>query len=122
MPYVYSTLTGDQIYQLYAPKIDFKKIPKPKRKVFIAGGSNVIDKHMHTPRGVVTEVSADELNVLEQVKGFQRHRSRGFITVDDKSAPPEKVAKSMTPKDKSAQLEDSDFEKDKKPIVNKDDG
>ena len=120
MPYVYSTLTADQNYCLYDPKIDFRKIPKASREVFVAGGSNVINQKMDTPRGVATLVTDEQLKVLEQIKGFQRHKERGFISVDSKNTDAEKVAKNMTPRDKSAQLEGKDYKPGKQPVVNTD--
>ena len=122
MPYVYSTLTGDQEYALYPPPkdIDFKGIPKPLKTVVVYGGSNVINKNMVTPRGVVTHVTDEQLKTLEQIKAFQKHRTRNFISVDKSKHDPEKVAKDMQPRDSSAQLEEKDFDPDKKPVVNVD--
>ena len=120
MPYIYSTLTNDQDYAVYPTEIDYKKIPKPLRVFHVAGGSNVINKNLITPRGVATHITADDLKVLEKVGGFQRHKKRGFLTVDmkDKAEDAESVAKDMTHRDKSAQLEDGDFDPDKKPKIN----
>ena len=75
---------------------------------------------MLTPKGVATLVTDEQLKTLEQIKAFQKHQEEGFITVDKSKHDPEKVAKDMTGKDKSAQLDDDDFKPDKKPIVNVD--
>ena len=120
MPYVYSTLTADQNYALYPKDLDFKKIPKPARTFFIAGGANVINKRMITPRGVATQVGAEELKALETIKAFQDHKEGGFIKVDATKTDADRVAKDMTARDKSAQLEEKDFKADKKPKVNTD--
>ena len=118
MPYVYSTLTADQQYTLYPKDLDFKKIPKPERTFFIAGGANVINKNLITPRGAATLVSADDLKVLETIQAFRDHKKDGFITVDTAKADADLVAKNMTARDKSAQLEEKDFKAEKKPKVN----
>jgi len=120
MPYIYSTLTADQDYALYPNEIDFKKIPKPLRVFRVYGGANVISKKMITPRGVATHIKAEDLKVLEKVKAFQKHIDGGFISVDakDKAEDAEAVARNMERRDKSAQLEDEDFDPKKRPKLN----
>ena len=115
MAYIYSTLTADQEYTVYPP-FDPKQIPKPNRKILIYGGANVINRNLITPRGVSTTVSDEELKILETIPSFKRHLERGFLTVDRNRADADKVAKDMTPRDKSAQMEDKDFEN--KPVTN----
>ena len=125
MAYIYSTLTGDQEYAVYPPpdQIDFKRIPKPIRTILVYGGANVINKNFLTLRGVATHVTEEDLKALEQVKAFQRHRDRGFITVEKTRQDPEKVAQAgMASRDSSAQLEDKDFADNKKPKLAADDG
>ena len=117
MPYVYSTLTADQQYTLYPADADPRQIPTGLHSVFIAGGANVINNHMITPRGMVTEVSKEQLEILEKIPAFVNHREAGFITVEKTMQAPDEVAQDMTPKDESSQLVDSDFEN--KPKVNK---
>ena len=119
MPYIYSTLTGDQEYALYEPAkdMDFRRIPKPLKTVLIYGGANVLDKRFCTPKGVATHVTDDDLKILEQIKAFQKHKKDGFVTVDKAKHDAEKVAKDMSERDRSAQLEDRDFETKKKPVV-----
>ena len=115
MPYVYSTLTADQDYTVYPP-FNPQKIPKPERVIRVYGGANVINRNLITPRGVSTTVSDEELKILETIPSFNRHLKRGFLTVDKKRSDADKVAKDMNPRDKSAQLEDKDFEN--KPVTN----
>lgn len=119
MPYVYSTLTADQNYTLYPADADPRQIPKALQTVFIAGGANVVDNHsMVTPRGVVTEVSDEQMKVLEKIPAFDKHRKAGFISIDKIMNAPDEVAKDMTPQDESSQLVDDDFEN--KPVTNTD--
>jgi hypothetical protein len=78
-------------------------------KVTIQGGHGVSDKHMFTPKGVVTKVSDRDLELLLENKSFQRHMDRGFITYDKKNVSAEKKAKDMAEKDGSSPLTPKDF-------------
>ena len=120
MPYVYSTLSSDHDYAIYDEDRDPAKVAiiKPIKTFHIKGKANVMDKKAFvTPKGVVTSISTEDLKILETNKAFQRHKDRGFITVESKSEHADKVARNTTPKDNSAQLVASDFEN--KPILNK---
>lgn len=120
MPYVYSTLSSDQTYCQYQKKLDPKKIPQILERIFINGKANVVNKNTFiTPKGVVTEITDEQLKILETIPAFKNHKEAGFIKVDTSQTDPEKVAKAdMTAKDKSAQLVESDFDPKRKPIVN----
>lgn len=105
--YIYSTLTGSQAYQCY--KRGGADLPIVDKTIVVAGGANVADEHFITPRGVVTTVSDEDFALLEQNPVFQLHKSNGFIVVEDKEAPVEKVASDMEARDESAPLTDNDF-------------
>ena len=109
MPSVISTASADCWYdtKTFNPNKDMWKRDKG---VVIKGGANMGGKGLITPKGVVTHVTEEELEFLETVPAFQRHKAKGHITVV-KSAKPdvEKVTAGMTKKDKSAPLTDSDF-------------
>ena len=120
MPYVYSTLTADQVYPVYERGRDPKQLPKETKRFFVNGLCNVLNpKTMMTPRGAVTQFTAEELKELEKIGAFQRHKEAGYLTVETTREDPAKVAKNMTAKDASAQLTDSDFEDGKEPKTNK---
>jgi len=113
--YVYSTGTCSGIYTLYE-NTDPNSLPIVKRrpdgshiKITIQGGHGVSNKHFITPRGVMTKVSDDDMNILLENKSFQRHVKAGFITYDKKNVAPEKKAASMKEKDGSAPLTPQDF-------------
>ncbi len=113
MPYVYSTGTCSAYYCLYDNNIG-GNVAVLKKKVLIHGGHGVasdkIASHMiHTPKGVVTNVSDEDFNFLLENKSFQRHIKSGFITHDPKKIKAEKMAVNMTEKDKSAPLTPKDF-------------
>ncbi|POP42331.1 hypothetical protein CHU32_03595 [Superficieibacter electus] len=112
--YVYSTLTGSQAYHIY--RNGGADLPLVDRVVMVAGGANVADKHFVTPKGVVTPITADELELLEKNPVFAVHKANGFITVEEKAIPVEKVVSDLEARDESAPLTDSDFiAKDQKP-------
>lgn len=70
------------------------------KAIIIKGGANVAfsasNKTQRNTKWAVTEVNAEELEILKAHKGFMRRVSRGFITIDQ--VPEELKA------DKSAQL------------------
>lgn len=108
MQYVYSTLTCDNDYAEWQKNGDQQSILHTVR---INGGHGLMNKHMITPLGVVTEVSDEDLAFLERNSAFQQHVANGFITVEKKKAETEKVAASMKRRDKSSQIVPSDYEK-----------
>ena len=117
MPYVYSTLSADNTYALYdnaggagGPQVQIAGVT-------IRGGSSVMQSGanvpggLYTPFGVRTEVTDQQLDILESNTEFQNHVKRGFITVSNRKTQAEKVASSeMTKKDDAAQLVQSDYE------------
>lgn len=114
--YVYSTASCDNSYAIYEPLKNGDSIHKVKKvngkplKMLIKGGSNVADKNLVTPYGVVTEVESDLFEALEQNSAFQRHIKNGYIAVSKTRKEKEKVvAKDMEKKDKSAPKTDDDF-------------
>lgn len=96
--YVYSTLSSDVTYN----KKD--KHGNIEATVTVAGKANIPNRHMLTSKGITTEVSEAELDLLNANRVFQLHKKNGFITVEDKKHDAEKVADSMNNMDKSAPL------------------
>jgi hypothetical protein len=117
MPYVYSTATcsGTYVeYQKSPPISENKSSPghnKILRKVVINGGHGVATKSLHTPLGVVTQVSNEDLDFLLKNQSFQRHVAAGFLSYDKKKVEPEKKIQNMAQKDGSSPLTPKDFEK-----------
>lgn len=109
--YVYSTLSADNIYAAYVPGGADLPMVDRERQVFIKGGSNVADKRLVTPRGVVTEVSSEELDALKENTVFQMHVANGYVTFSDHKEDPEKVigAEGLEGRDASSPLEPGDF-------------
>jgi len=117
MPYVYSTLSCDNEYRGY--KKGGGDIPQVEAHVLIKGGAGIANRNIITPRGVATEVTKEELIILEANEQFQLHVKNGFIMVESKRSEADEVAKNMTKKDKSAPATPDDYTGEKSPIVNK---
>lgn len=118
MPYIFSTLSTNQLYTKYH-KSENNDLARVDRTVLVKGGANVADKHFITPRGVVTEVSDEDCALLKETPLFKMHVENGYLTVEEKSANVDKVVDNMTAADKSAPLTPQSFEvEDKAPPVN----
>lgn len=119
MYYVYSTATNSGSYVEYEKNASNElSIPKkwPNGKpmvVTIKGGHGLSDKHFVTPKGVVTQVTDEEMEWLKTNPAFLRHMDRGFISYDKKKVAPEKKARDMEQKDNCAPLTPKDYEKAK---------
>lgn len=98
--YVFSTLVSDQRY------VDWSKgasdLPIEGQSVFIKGGTGVANDRFVTPLGVMTEVDDEQMKLLSSNEMFKLHKANGFITVQEKSADPEKVAADMSLSDPSS--------------------
>lgn len=112
--FVYSTLSTSMTYANYRNSATAENdMPQIESRVEIKGGAGVskagIDR-VYTPRGVVTEVTADELRQLHQNELFKRHLANRYITVDEMEVHPEvAVAKGMNQRDNSSQIVPEDF-------------
>lgn len=114
--YVFSTLSTDMTYTHWLPPADGegRALAVEGKQIFIQGGANVAQKAKNssdiwTPLGRVTEVSDEDLALLEQNHVFKIHKTNGFIKVQKKSADVEKVVADMSRADKSRPLTESDF-------------
>ena len=112
MPYIYSTMTCGTTFAVYAPKTDPNSLSRVVKRIEIKGGHGLKNPQaIDTPIGVVTKVTDEELELLEQMVAFRQQVESGFLVVDKKQSDPEKKAASMNPKDNSAPLTPKDFEK-----------
>lgn len=113
MPYIYSTLTCDNLY------VDFQfvenaYIRKGKKQVLIKGGANLPKegmKNIITPLGAVTEVSDSDLEFLENNIPFMDHVNKGFIKIDKSKVKIKEAVKNMQEKDDSSPKKLKDLEK-----------
>ena len=107
MPYVYSTATSDIKYCAYHPGPETQASAKLKKTVLVRGGANLapLTGRLITPRGVVTQVSDEDLEFLLQNEAFIRHQKAGHMHVDKAAKEPDKVAAAgMNPQDLSAPI------------------
>ena len=111
--YVFSTLTSSVEYRNHVQ--GGADLPLVDKSVLIVGGTNIPDKHLVTPFGVMTKVSAENFSWLQGNELFKLHQKNGYITVREKAADPEKVATDMKTRDESAPLVDADFKEGEKP-------
>ncbi len=100
--YIYSTLTCDNAYTLYEPSVN--DIKRPSRVITVKGGSNVADKRLVTPNGVITPVSEADYEILKNNREFQNHVDRGYVKINRLKTDPEKIARDLEEKDKSAPI------------------
>lgn len=105
--YVFSTLANDQNYAVWVA--GGGDIPIQERLIFVAGGTGVANDRIVTPLGTATEISVDDIELLEANYVFKLHRENGFVQIQRTKADPEKVAADMNLKDESAPLTPSDF-------------
>lgn len=76
-----------------------------RKSVRIKGGANVKDRYsLATPSGMVTEVTDEELEFLQNNEAFKRHVENGFMKVMDH----ERLdIGDMNKRDGAAQIDDS---------------
>lgn len=113
--YVFSTLTAPVNYQTFEKSGN--DLPMVTGSILINGGSNIPDKNLVTPIGVMTRVTEEQFSLLAANPVFNKHMENGYISIQDKPADPEKVASDMNSRDESAPLRDADF--DEKEAANK---
>ena len=111
MPHIASTLTADNRYTEY--RDGGADMPVDHMEVLVKGGIGVMDRRFVTPTGAtLTEVSDEELAMLERNNLFKLHKSNGFVKILSKKADGDKVAGDMITRDNSAPLTPSHY-KDK---------
>ncbi len=113
MPYyIYSTISNDVKYCIYSEKPEDlrKDLSVPIHEFLINGKANIANKHLITPRGVMTKISDDDFSILKENATFQRHVKNGFIAFEKKEFAIDRVIKDMKPKDNSAPITPAFYE------------
>lgn len=109
--HVYSTLTADQIYTVWAKAKGNDPLAHAEKRFFVKGGANLADKRLITPRGVLTTFSASDFADLKTIQAFKDHERNGFISWSESKADPEKVvADGMVSRDESAPMNPGDYD------------
>lgn len=115
--YVCSKLASDNAYTTWHPvSKSANDLPRKDRQVLIKGGSGVINKQLVTPHGIVTSITADELDLLRKnCPAFVRHEKAGFLKVLEKNPSPDDIAflAADMPDDKSKQATENSVKKKK---------
>ncbi|KAG0013624.1 hypothetical protein BGZ81_000921, partial [Podila clonocystis] len=106
-------MTSSTDYRVWMPSGN--DLPTAGRSIVIKGGTGIATKELITPYGMVTEVSDEDLALLEEQEAFQRHIERGFIRVERTKIDPEKIAANMASRDGSSPLVPQDFPQKKQP-------
>ena len=117
---ILSTLTAPQDVVL-TKKTDNGALSVVKT-ITLKGGANVIDRRtLVTPQGVITELSDDDFDLLEQTAFYKRMKSRGFLRpVETKDTAEDTKKAGMERKDNSAQKTEEDFpDEETKPVSSK---
>lgn len=109
--YIYSTLSTDMKYTEYQDPIKGQKVSIVKHSVLVHGRAGVADKHLITPRGVMTKVSDEDFAMLSNNALFKLHTENGYIKFEKKAAEVDKVVVDMKARDVSAPITPEFYEK-----------
>lgn len=113
MNYVYSTLATNMGYTHYEPGADKGALPREIKTIHIKGGASVAQKSgssdVWTPLGFATQISDDDLGLLEQNEVFALHKKNGYIKVEKKNKEVEKAVADMNRVDNSSPKVEADF-------------
>lgn len=112
MAYIISKLSADTDYVVYGDVTGGKKVIL--KHILIKGGAGVTDrKTLLVPGGFATEVSEEDLELLEKNPVFQIHKKNGHISVMHKAGKYEAQDKAENAEDlqtdKSRQQTPEDF-------------
>lgn len=100
--YVYSTLASDVNYTNYEK--GGGDLPVELPAVHVKGGAGVANDRLITPRGVVTEVTEEQVQYLRENTVFQLHEANGFVQISDAKVDGDVAAADMTGRDNSAPI------------------
>lgn len=107
--YVYSKMSAPVDFNIFVK--GGADMPIKQGKITIHGGAGVANKNLITPNGVVTEVTDEELEILNAHELFVQFKANGFISVEKKKVEVEKVVADMGDKtDPSAPISPADYE------------
>jgi hypothetical protein len=109
--YIYSTLATDMRYTEYQEPIKGQKVSIVKHAVLVHGRAGVADKHLVTPRGVVTKVSDEDYAMLAKNDLFKLHQDNGYIKSEKKQSEVDKVIVDMKERDVSAPITPEFYDK-----------
>lgn len=112
MAFIISSLSRNTEYAFYT-KVNNNMV-RLEKKILIKGGANVADSRtLVTAKGVITEVSDEDLKLLLANVAFKEHLENGFLTIQESGNKykAQEKAEVLDKKDKSAQLTEEDYKK-----------
>jgi len=109
--FIYSTASNDQKFNLFKPT-EKGGVPVVAGFVIIKGRANVANRNRITEKGVMTQISDEQWELLQQVNAYKDMAKNGYMHHDSKRLDPAVAAeKNLEAKDKSAPLTPKDAEK-----------
>lgn len=113
MNFIYSTISTSVDYAFYK-NTDPRQLAVLEKSITIKGGANVMNKRdIYTPKGFITKVTDEELELLKSNPVFKMHVENGFISYE------EKKEKSLEKKLEDMTLRDNSAPKDKKFFIDR---
>lgn len=110
--YVYSTLSASVMYNLYG-EAAAGNTPPILGTVHVKGGAGVMGEyHLETPRGVVTEITQEQADILRRDPVFLMHEKNGYVAIGDEDLAGDAAAALLEGRDVSAPLVEEDFNPD----------
>ena len=107
--FVFSTLANDQKYVDWSKPATEGQLPVEQGSVVIKGGFGMMNDRFVTSMGVRTEVTEEQMAMLQRNPGYLAHLKAGFLTVHTKPAEAEKVAADMNRADGSLPLTPAEY-------------
>ena len=103
--FVASTLTASQSYTVYD-----KENKNVVKSILINGGNSLVNRHLQTLEGAITEVSDADMSLLLVNPTFKRHVANGFIKISgqDDAA---KATSDLESRDGGAPMQQPDVDK-----------
>lgn len=106
--YITFTCSADMVFPVYLNDGPKSMSATARREIKILGKANVTDKYsLAVPTGMITEVSDEDLAILQANDGFRRMVEKGFLKVSSSNAL-DKNLSGMTARDGSSQILDAD--------------
>lgn len=115
MPFVFSTLTAPQAYTLFEDGV--REVNLGERICVIKGGAGVANRNLVTPRGVATEVTDRQLELLNKCPSYLRHKAAGFIREESREIKIETAVSNMNERDESSPKTPEDYAEGDAPVV-----
>ena len=105
MPYIASTLTNSQDINLYGGITGTDVV----KTIHINGGHGLVNRHLETLDGVITNISDEDLALLLKNDQVKYWITKGFIKITDQTDPAKAVS-DMQSRDEAAPMTQNDVD------------